>query len=172
MSKRPIERLLALRILEEERAEAEIRKQRHLRQNCLDELTASEEASAVHLRALYAALHAGDRTGSIAAELALSFGPLQRRSLLRRLMNLEAMVETATMAWQHSRLCRLQVQTLAEVAATRLQQELEVRERKALDAWFLSRDPQGLRREDEYENFQREPAIPNHTDGIVRAESP
>lgn len=170
MSKRTMKRLLALRAVEEERAEAEIQKQRQLRQSCVDELRASEEARAGALWALHAALHMGDRTSSIAAEMTLSFGPLRRRILQRRLTHLEAMVETATMAWQHSRLRRLQIQTLMDAAAARLQQELKDQEQKELDTWFLSREP--LPNQREYENFQRELAAPIGTDGMARAKSP
>src|SRR6201995_1412466 len=111
--------LLALRAMEEAREETELRGQRQLRQTCLDALQASHERKMVALRALHQALHSGDRPEAISAEMALACGRRERRTLQRRLVQLEAMVERASTAWQGSRLGRLQMETLVETAETR-----------------------------------------------------
>ena len=55
-ARKSMKRLLALRAIEEEREEAELRRQRQLRQICLDALQASHERKMVALRALHQAL--------------------------------------------------------------------------------------------------------------------
>jgi hypothetical protein len=76
-----MKRLLALRAIEEEREETELRRQRQLRQTCVDALQASHERKMVALRALHQALHSDDRPEALSAEMALACGPLERRTL-------------------------------------------------------------------------------------------
>src|ERR1700743_3513480 len=117
MSKRgPMKRLHALRLLEEEREEAELRKQRQLRQACLDALHASEARKALASRALHSALDSGDRAEALSAEMALACGPMQRRILQGRLAQLEEIIEIAAAAWQVSRVRRLQMETVMKAA--------------------------------------------------------
>ena len=70
-----MKRLLALRVVEEEREEAELRRQRQLRQVCLDALAANDERKAIASRALHAALDSGNRSDAISAEMALACWP-------------------------------------------------------------------------------------------------
>ena len=165
-----MKRLLALRAIEEEREEAELRRQRQLRQTCLDALQASHERKMVALRALHQALHSDDRTEAISAEMALACGPLERRTLQRRLVQLDAMVERASTAWQGSRLRRLQMETLVEAAETCHRREAQTREQKTLDGWYLSSRP-GRYGAGSHENSQREEPHPAEQDGIARADS-
>lgn len=146
-----MKQLLALRILEEERVEAELSKQRRLRQICLNELRASEERSAAALRALYIALEAGDQPTAVSAEMAIAIEPLERSRLHRELTRLNPIVEAATSAWHNGRMCREQIETLANAAATKLQREMELRQQKSLDGWFLA----NLIRRNTDESFQR-----------------
>jgi flagellar export protein FliJ len=138
MSRRTVKRLLALRTMEEECAEAEVSSRRRLRKACLDQLQASEERSANALQQLYSALHSGDQDIAISAEMALTFGPLERNALERQLSHLNPIVEAATTVWRNARICRMQIQSLADAAEARDQKAMEVREQKALDGWFLS----------------------------------
>ena len=165
MSRRALERILALRTLEEERAEAEMSRKRRLQQLRLNELRASKERSAAALRMLHAALSSSDRPSAIAAEMAMAFGPLERNVLQRQITQLNPIVEAAAIAWRSARMCRLQIQTLADSAEVRLQQEREVEERKALDAWFLSDKV----RRDANENLQRKLPVTTETAGTARA---
>jgi flagellar export protein FliJ len=167
---KPMKRLLALRLIEEEREEAELRKQRQLRQACLDALGASKERKALASHALHAALDSGDRTEAISAEMALACGPLERRSLRRRLEQLDGMVERTSAAWQASRVRRLQMETLVEATANRIRKEAETRQQKTLDGWFLSSQPKCspilL-----HENSQREVLCSAERHGTMRADN-
>lgn len=149
-----MKRLLFLRAMEEERAEAEVGKQRRLMQACLDALEASAARKQSALCALHRALELGDRSEAISAEMVLACGPLERQNLQRRLAHLERNVESATAAWRTSRVRRMQIKTLMEAEQSRLRREALVKEQKALDAWFLSSRADRLRCEDE--NFPRE----------------
>jgi flagellar export protein FliJ len=162
-----MKRLLALRVIEEEREEAELRKRRQLRQACLDALKASEARKALASRALHMALDSGDREAAIAAEMTLACGPMERHILQRRLTQLDATVAVAVTAWQGSRVRRLQMETLVETAETNFRKESQTREQKALDGWFLlqrSATPAD-------ENSQREVPLLTERDGAVRANS-
>jgi flagellar biosynthesis chaperone FliJ len=135
-------RLLALRSLEEEHEEAKLRRQRQLRQACADALKASQARNVLASLALHRALDADDRAEVISAEMALACGPMERRKLQRRLAQLDATTEMAFAAWQGARVRRLQMETLVETAETRFRMETQTREQKALDGWFLlSRTP-------------------------------
>jgi flagellar export protein FliJ len=166
MSRRTVKRLLALRTMEEECAEAEVSRRRGLRQACLNQLRASEERSANALRQLYSALHSGDRDVAISAEMALTFGPLERNALERQLSHLNPIVEAATTVWRNARICRMQIQSLADAAEARHQKTMEVREQKALDGWFLSAQ---LRRSED-ENFQSKQESESPMAGTPRAD--
>lgn len=171
MSSRPsMKRLLALRVIEEEREETELRKQRQLRQRCLDALQASEARKTLALRALHTALDYGDRTAAISAEMALACGPMERHALQRRLAQLDTTVEEAVATWRGSRVRRLQMETLVETAESSLRRETQVREQKTLDGLFLSSRPQKFAAR-LHENSQREAAYPAGRDGIARADS-
>jgi flagellar biosynthesis chaperone FliJ len=87
--------------------------------------------------------------------MALACGPLERHALHRRLAQLDAMVERASAAWQSSRVCRLQMETLVKAAETRFRKEAQSREQKTIDGWFLSSRPQGFAARSD-ENSQRE----------------
>ncbi len=152
-----MKRLLALRVIEEEREETELRRQRQLRQICLDALNASEARQALALRALHTALDCGD-------------GPMERYRLQRRLAQLEAAAEGAAAAWRDSRVRRLQIETIVETAETKLHKERQTREQKRLDGWFLSSRPQKFATSGD-ENSQRETRYPAKRDGTVRADS-
>jgi hypothetical protein len=167
---KPMKRLLALRLIEEEREEAELRKQRRLRQACLDALQASRERKALASLALHAALDSGDRTEAISAEMALACGPLERRTLEQRLEQLDAMVERTSVAWQGSRVRRLQMETLVQAMTNRIRKEAQTRQQKTLDGWFLSSRPKSsltlL-----HENSQREVLCSAERHGTMRADN-
>jgi flagellar biosynthesis chaperone FliJ len=165
-----MKRLLALRALEEEREETELRKQRQTRQACLDALKASEARKSLALQALHVALDSGDRSAAISAEMALACGPMEHHILQRRLMQLDAMVEAATAAWQSSRVRRLQMETLVQKAESHLRREAQTREQKRLDGWFLSSRPQRLAAERD-ESSQREVLHSAEQIGTARADS-
>jgi flagellar export protein FliJ len=170
MSNRTMTKLLALRSIEEEQAEADLAKQRQLRQACLDALAAHQARKHVASRALHHALAKGDRSEAISAEMAVAWGPLERRILQRQLAQLERSIESATAAWQHSRVRRLQIETVLEAEDARRRREARLREQKALDAWFLSsRFTRHTVPADE--NFQRELGAGIQNDGTVRAAS-
>jgi flagellar biosynthesis chaperone FliJ len=165
-----MKRLLALRVIEEEREETELRRQRLRRQACMDALNASEARQALALRALHTALDSGDRAAAISAEMALACGPMERHILQRRLAQLDVTVEAAAAAWQGSRVRRLQMATIVETAETNLRREIQTREQKRLDGWFLSsRPPKFAASADE--NSQREAPHPAERDGTARADS-
>ena len=88
-----INRLLALRVMEEQREETELRRQRQLRQVCFDALQASEARKAAALRVLHTALDTGDRAEAISAEMALACAPLERHTLRWQLAQLDVLVE-------------------------------------------------------------------------------
>ncbi|HEY3989098.1 MAG TPA: hypothetical protein VGM02_07360 [Acidobacteriaceae bacterium] len=163
-------RLLGLRFLEEEREEAGLRRQRQLKQECLNALERSEERKALATRALHAGLESGDRAEAIFAEMALACGPMERRILQRRLTQLDATVEMAAAAWRDSRIRRMQVETLLERAETNDRRKAMAREQKSLDGWFLSSRPQGLAARAD-ESFQRERPEWTSSDGTGRATS-
>ena len=165
-----MKRLLALRAMEEEREQTELRRQRQLRQACLDALQASHERKMVALRALHQALDSDDRPEAISAEMALACGPLERRTLQRRLVQLDAMVERASTAWQSSRLRRLQMETLVEAAEACHRREAQTREQKTLDGWFLSSRPERSLT-GAHEISQRELSGSGESSGTVRADS-
>jgi flagellar export protein FliJ len=169
MSGKAMKRLLALRAMEEERAEAELGKQRRLMQACLDALEASAVRRRSALCALHRALDMGDRSEAISAEMVLACGPLEWQILQQRLVHLERNVESATAEWQASRVRRMQVYTLMEAEESRLRREALVKEQKGLDAWFLSSRLDRLRCEDE--NFPREQQLSTECCGTARAES-
>jgi flagellar export protein FliJ len=167
-ARKPMKRVLALRVIEEEREETELRRQRQLRQACLNALEASEARKGLASRALHAALDSGDRAEAISAEMALACGPLERHALQRRLAQLDAMVEWASAAWQSSRVRRLQMETLVNAAETRSRREAQIREQKAIDGWFLSSRPErSAARSDE--NSQREVLGLPEGNGTMRA---
>jgi flagellar export protein FliJ len=168
--RRPMKRLLALRVIEEEREETELRRQRQLKQICLDALHASETRQTLALRALHTALDSGDRVAAISAEMALACGPMERHFLQRSLAQLDATVEVATAAWQGSRVRRLQMETVVETAEAKLRREILAREQKRLDGWFLSSRPQKLAAPAD-ENSQRETQRAAKRDGTARADS-
>ena len=154
-----MKRLLALRLIEEERVEMELRRQRQLRQACVDALEANEASKATASRALHAALDSGDRAEAISAEMALACGPMERRILQPRLLQLDATVAIATAAWQASRVRRLQMETLVEAAETQERRITLTREQKMMDRWFLSSRPQPIAEQTD-QSFQRErPAV-------------
>jgi flagellar export protein FliJ len=168
MSSKAMKKLLALRSIEEGTAETELAKQRRLRQICLDELEAHLARKHVASCALHHALTKGDRTEAISAEMALACGPLERRILQRQLAHLERSVESATAAWQHSRIRRLQVETVLEAEGARRKRDSQLREQKALDAWFLcSRSIRCSVQANE--SFQRELRPLTEDDGTARA---
>ena len=165
-----MKKLLTLRVIEEGRAETELAKQRQLRQACLDALHAHQSRKHVASRALHHGLAIDDRPEAISAEMALAYSPLERRILQMQLAQLELSVESAAAAWQHSRVRRLQIETVLEKDDARDRREAHVREQKTLDAWFLSSGP--VRRTVHAdENFQREPRNGAKHDGTVRATS-
>jgi flagellar export protein FliJ len=165
-----MKRLLALRLIEEEHVETELRRQRQLRQACVDALEANEARKAAASRALHAALDSGDRAEAISAEMALACGPMERRILQPRLLQLDARVAIATAAWQASRTRRLQMETLVEAAETQERRKALTREQKMMDRWFLSSRPQPIAEQTD-ESFQREqPALAEHG-GTMRAKS-
>jgi flagellar export protein FliJ len=168
--RRAMKRLLALRLIEEEREETELRRQRQLRQACVDALEANEEGKAMASRALHAALHSGDRAEAISAEMALACGPMERRILQPRLMQLDATVAIATAAWQASRTRRLQMETLVEAAETQERGKTLIREQKMMDRWFLSSQPQPIAEQTD-ESFQREQPVLAECSGTTRAKS-
>lgn len=170
MSKRTLKKLLTLRAIEEARAETELAKQRQLRQACLDALHAHQTRKHVASRALHRALEIGDRSEAISAEMALAYGPLERRILQRQLAQLERGVGSAATAWQHSRVRRLQIETVLETEDAKRRREAQIREQKALDTWFLCSHPV-LRTVHGDENFHREPGNCTRHDGTVRATS-
>lgn len=163
-----MKRLLALRVVEEEREEAELRRQRQLRQVCLDALAANDERKAIASRALHAALDSGNRSDAISAEMALACGPMERRILQQRLTQLDAMVAMATGAWRTSRTRRLQMDALVEIAEMRERRTTLTREQKMMDRWFLSSQPQRLQTRVD-ESFQREQAVLVEHGGTTRA---
>lgn len=165
-----MKRLLALRLIEEEREEAELRRQRQLRQACRDALAANETRKAVASRALHDALNSGDRAGAISAEMALACGPMERRILQLRLTQLDTAVAIATATWRVSRTRRLQMETLVGAAETQERRKTVTREQKMMDRWFLSSQPQRLRTHAD-ESFQREQPALEPDDGRTRAES-
>jgi flagellar export protein FliJ len=167
-ARKPMKRLLALRVIEEEREETELRRQRQLRQACLNALEAAEARKALASRALHTALDSGDRAEAISAEMALACGPLERHALQRRLAQLDAMVEWASAAWQSSRVRRLQMETLLNAAETRSRREVQIREQKAIDGWFLSSRAERLAAHPD-ENSQREVLDSQGGNGTVRA---
>jgi flagellar export protein FliJ len=169
-ARKPMKRLLELRVIEEEREETELRRQRQLRQACLNALEASEARKALASRALHTALDSGDRPEAISAEMALACSPLERHALRRRLAQLDAMVEGASAAWQSSRVRRLQMETLVEAAETHSRREAQIREQKAIDGWFLSSRPEWPAAHSD-ENSQREVLGSAEGDGTARAES-
>lgn len=165
---KPMTRLLALRVIEEEREQTELRRQRQLRQVCLEALEASEARQAAALRVLHTALGSGDHTEAISAEMALACGPLERHALQRRLAELDAMVEKASAMWRSSRVGRLQIETLVDAQAVRSRREAQRREQKTIDGWFLT-SRSGSLRAPSSENFQREASGAAPGNGIVRA---
>jgi flagellar biosynthesis chaperone FliJ len=168
MRNRIMAKLLTLRSLEEGRAETELANQRRLRQACLDALHAHETREHVASHVLHHALAIGDRSEAISAEMALAYSPLKRGILQRQLAPLERSVESAAAAWQHSRARRLQIETVLETEAAKCRCEAQIREQKALDAWFLSSRPvRRAARADE--NVQRESGNGTRHDGMVRA---
>jgi hypothetical protein len=169
MSRRkPMKRLLALRLLEEEREEAELRRQRQLRQACLEALLASEARKTLASRTLHAALEIGDRTGAISAEMALACGPMERRLLRQRLAQHDALVEAAEAAWRDTRVHRMQMDSLVTAAEMSQRKDLVLREQKSLDGWFLTSRPP-LRPTETDESSQREWPIPPVHSGRERA---
>jgi hypothetical protein len=165
-----MKRLLALRLIEEERVETELRRQRQLRQVCADALEASEARKAVALRALHGALDSGDRAEAISAEMALACGLMERRILQPRLLQLDATVAIVTAAWQALRTRRLQMETLVEAAESQERRKTLVREQKMIDRWFLSSRPQPIA-EHIGESFQREQPALAECGGTTRAKS-
>ena len=168
--RRPMKRLLALRLIEEEREEAELRRQRQLKQACQDALAANETRKTVASLALHVALNAGDRAGAISAEMALACGPMERRILQQRLTQLDIAVAMATATWRVSRTRRLQMETLVGAAETQERRKTLTREQKMMDRWFLSSQPQRLRTHAD-ESFQREQSAPTEQGGTARAKS-
>ena len=168
--RRAMKRLLALRLIEEEREEAELRRLRQLRQACLDALEVNEARRAIASRALHAGLDSGDRTEAVSAEMALACGPMERLILRQRLTQLDAAVATATGTWRASRTRRLQMESLVETAVTHERKEVLTREQKMMDRWFLSSQPRRLRT-DVDESFQREQVVPAERGGTMRAKS-
>jgi flagellar export protein FliJ len=165
-----MKRLLALRLIEEERVETELRRQRQLRQACVDALEANEARKATASRALHAALDSGDRAEAISAEMALACGPMERRILQPRLMQLDAAVAIATAAWQASRTRRLQMETLVEAAETQERRKTLIREQKMMDRWFLSSRPRPTAEHID-ESFQRAQPVLAECSGTTRAKS-
>jgi flagellar biosynthesis chaperone FliJ len=163
-----MKRLLALRLIEEEREEVELRRQRQLRQACLEALEANEAGRAMALHALHAALESGDRTQAMSAEMALACGPMERRIFQHHLSRLDEIVAKATATLQASRTRRLQMEALFEAAQTREHRKMLTREQKMMDRWFLSSRPQGLRTPAD-ESFQREQLVPAEGAGTTRA---
>jgi flagellar biosynthesis chaperone FliJ len=162
--------LLKLRRLEEERAEAELRKHRQSRDSCYAAIQSCEMRAAEGLRSLHAALECGDRAEALSAEMELAWVPLERRSLQRHMLQLDALIDLAAISWQDSRVRRLQVETIGINKDTQWRKETQVCEQKAMDSWFLSSQ---LRRssEEQDESFQRMPEGPTAQDGKRRAMS-
>jgi flagellar biosynthesis chaperone FliJ len=163
-----INRLLALRVMEEQREETELRRQRQLRQVCFDALQASEARKAAALRVLHTALDTGDRAEAISAEMALACAPLERHTLRWQLAQLDVLVEEASAAWQGSRVRRLQIETLANAADARLRREVLSREQKTMDGWFLTSRSKGPAAHSD-ESSQREVLRLPQRDGTGRA---
>jgi flagellar export protein FliJ len=170
VSSRTIKKLLALRSIEESRAETELAQQRQLRQKCLDALQALQARKHLASGALHLGLAIADRSEAISAEMALTCVPLERRILQRQLVELDRSVESASAAWTNSRVRRLQIQTVFEKEATRHKREAKLHEQKLLDSWFLfSRSVRCTVPADE--NPQRERCAETKPDGTVRASS-
>lgn len=168
--RRPMKRLLALRLIEEEGEEAELRRQRQLRQACFDALQANDARKATASRALHAALDSGDRPEAISAEMALACGPMERHVLQQRLTQLDAMVATATDTWRAARTRRLQMEALVEAVEKHERRKTLIHEQKMMDRWFLSSQSQ-RQREHAHESFQREQAVLRENTGTARAKS-
>jgi flagellar export protein FliJ len=168
--RRVMKRLLALRLIEEEREETELRQQRQLRQACIDALEANEARRTIASRALHAALDSGDRIEAISAEMALACGPMERRILQQHLAQLNETVAIATAAWRASRTRRLQMETLVEAAETHERRKTLTREQKMMDRWFLSSRPQRIAEHID-ESFQREQPVVGERSGTTRAKS-
>ena len=132
-------RLLALRLLEEERAEARLRTERALQQTCADALQSFEQQARLASWRLHEALDAGDRTIAITAEMELAFTPLRGAALRKRMTQLNSRVDVATVAWRESRTHRLQIESVVASVKEHRQKEIVVREQKTMDGWFLMR---------------------------------
>ena len=167
-----MKRVLALRQFEEEREEADLRRQRRSREACLEALQASEMRRIVASQELHAALDKGDRSAAISAEMVLACEPMERGNLEQRLTQLDAAVATATIAWQASRLRKRQMESLMTGIETGRRREQLSREQKALDGWFLSSRVSSLSRTQEGtdESFQREVPVVFGRDGTAHAE--
>jgi hypothetical protein len=169
MNRRSITRLLSVRAAEEEQAEAELGKQRQLRQMCIDALETSETRKQLALRTLHDAQVTGDRCDAISAELVLACGPLEKQILERRLDQLERAIESATLTWQRSRMCRMQMEAVIDAHSIKSEHEARLREQKKLDAWFLTSRPEYLGYKDE--NFPREQQCNSGHCGTASAET-
>jgi hypothetical protein len=102
--------------------------------------------------------------------MALACGPLEHRILQRQLAQLERSVESATAAWQDSRVRRLQIETILEAEDARRRREAKLHDQKLLDSWFLS--SRSIRRTVHAdESFQRERCAGAELDGTARATS-
>lgn len=174
MNHRAMKRLLALRAMEQERVEADLARQRRLQHVCEAAYAASVERTEAAAQALHSALTEGDRDVAMAAELALVVGPLERRALNRRILQIRSKVANITAEWNSARVRREQMQTLASGEQVRIAGETLRREQKSLDDWFRVSQIRYVAGEErasrEDENFPRKLSQSVQHDGMPCAE--
>jgi flagellar export protein FliJ len=131
-------RILALRLLEEERESAELARQRQQRQVYLDALDVLSEGSKQAGRSMQAALQNNDTAGALAADMMLATSPMRQQQLESELARRERALESAASRWQEARLRRRQTETvIATVRVQEREQDMR-REQRELNDWFLN----------------------------------
>lgn len=132
-------RLFALRRLQEERLEAELRAERQQREAYLAAAERSQMETKTIAQELFTALVAGERDYVVAAGIGGALGPLRQRLIEQRLLTAEALVGEAKQRWHEARVERLQVESVLAGQQRRERTEREAKEQKSMDGWFLTR---------------------------------
>ena len=171
----PWMRLFALRRLQEERVEAQLRARRREYEAVLLAAEQCRLETRETARALVTALEAGQHEYEVAAGIHLKLIPLRERMLAQQLLHAETLVRESAQEWQRARRERMQAESVMSEQERRAREEAAAKEQKSIDGWFLmrrqGREPKEAQSSAEHESSQRVFGQIGRRDGTTLAES-
>ncbi len=132
-----LNRVHALRRLQEERVEAELRAVHQQQQLCVTAAGRCRLETRDAAQAMFAALEAGQCESLVAASVSRALGSLRQGVIAQQLIQTNASVDDDALRWQAARVARRQLESVLAAEQRRVRLEAETKEQKRMDGWFL-----------------------------------